>query len=57
MTVKLAVVPVFFQDDRVRADIIALYRNYDKYRRLTVNPEPANVVDLDALFDQGLLSA
>lgn len=53
----LALVPVFFRDDRGRADLGAIRRGYDEYRGLTVNPEPASGVDLDTLFDRDLLWA
>lgn len=54
-TVTLAAAPVFFQTNRGRAEITAIFRDYNEYRGLTVNLEPASGVDLDSLFDQELL--
>lgn len=50
-----AAVLVFFREDRERADINVIRRDYDVYCILTANPNRSDGVDFDNLFDEPLL--
>lgn len=53
--VTLGAAPLFFLIDQGRVIISAIRHDYDEYRCLILNPEPANYVYLDTIFDQDLL--